>query len=170
MKPESKALELLLDSNSYSNPVDLTKVTDFLGILVHQEPLEADTSGMLIIKDDEKHIVINKEHHTNRQRFTIAHELGHLKLHHQENKVEQLFVDKKLSVYLRSTEGEYKQEKEANAFAAALLMPKTLLQQHIEKTGVDPKDETGVTYLANAFGVSEQAMLIRLHILGFAKI
>ncbi len=79
-----------------------------------------------------------------RQRFSVAHELGHLHMGH---------VHGKSSIDLNS--GDY-DEVEANAFAAELLMPRTFLAADI-KSGF--KD---VTALAKKYQVSEEAMWWRL--------
>jgi Zn-dependent peptidase ImmA (M78 family) len=79
-----------------------------------------------------------------RQRFTIAHELGHLLLH-------EAGAEYRDDTF-RGTPKEY----EANAFAADLLMPLWMLDPAAAKWGRHPG------YLAQIFGVSEQAMSIRL--------
>src|SRR3954470_4270018 len=67
-------------------------------------------------------IGINSSHPETRKRFTIAHEMGHLVLH----QLDQVHVDKQFLVKLRddiSSQAIDPHEIEANAFAAALLMP-----------------------------------------------
>jgi Zn-dependent peptidase ImmA (M78 family) len=82
-----------------------------------------------------------------RQRFTIAHELGHLFLHHGELKfrdhITMLGIDP--------------MEREANQFAAELLMPEWLLRTFMTDRTVDE--------LAALFDVSPQAMGIRMQAL-----
>src|SRR5574343_470703 len=84
----------------------------------------------------------------------------------------ELFVDqKKFKVMFRdemSSTGEIKQEREANAFAAALLMPKSLLIREIQKLPFDlaDEDENVVVKLAQKFEVSTQAMAFRMANLG----
>lgn len=98
-------------------------------------------------------IAVNKNHHPNRQRFTVAHELGHYILNHG-NKEDTLYRDK---------DGMYEPDEiEANEFAAELLMPSGVLRHLILEQGI-----ANVTTLAQKFWVSEQAMLFRLKNLGF---
>ena len=100
-----------------------------------------------------------------RQRFTIAHELGHLRLHSKDQPV---FIDKAPKVMYRnnaSATGEIHKEREANAFAAALLMPKDLIANVIENCKCGGDD--AVKYLAKEFKVSDQAMSFRLSNLGY---
>lgn len=180
MKSNNIAIEannLLIANGLFSIPVDLEKLAPCLEAKIHIESLEDEVSGMLVVSDGETHVVVNKNHHPNRQRFTIAHEIGHLCLHHKDG--DQLFVDNKLAVYHRvgsansrayTTPGATttsEQEREANVFAASLLMPEALLRSYIDSRQLDISDEFDISLLANAFGVSEQAMSIRLKNLGF---
>jgi len=47
---------------------------------------------MLVVKNKEKHIIVNRGHHVNRRRFTVAHELGRLRLHYKQG--DEIYVDK----------------------------------------------------------------------------
>jgi Zn-dependent peptidase ImmA (M78 family) len=145
-------------------------VAQSLGVNVHFDTLEDKASGVLVVKGAERNVLINAAHHSNRQRFSLAHELGHLVLHDSEG--DRLFIDTNMRVYQRvgaSTDEAYNQpgsttkpheECEANQFASALLMPSELVQREALK--LDLSDETDVAYLARLFGVSDQAMAIRL--------
>jgi hypothetical protein len=72
---------------------------------------------MLVIDADETTIVLNKLHPQERRNFTLAHELGHYFLHRHES---SKFVD--LSEDL-SGQHDSEIEQQANAFAAAVLLP-----------------------------------------------
>ena len=175
---ERTALELLRQAGALSAPVDLDKVVAALGAKVHHETLEDEVSGVLIVKGGEKHVLVNAAHHPNRQRFTIGHELGHLVLH--DGQGDRLIIDKQIRVYQRvgeATSGAYSapgsitkpyEEREANMFAAALLMPAPLVQHAALEH--DLGDELDITALAKTFGVSEQAMFIRLQQLGVVEV
>jgi len=52
------------------------------------------------------------------------------------------------------------EEREANQFASSLLMPEDLIRR--ESMNLDLADEYDVAHLARRFGVSDQAMSIRL--------
>jgi len=165
------AIKHLNDANLHRAPIDVDALAHHLGAEVRFESLEDKMSGFLIIKDNHSTIVINSEHHPNRQRFTLAHELGHLILHSNNKHQDALFVDKSLITKKarfhrdeRSGTGEYKQEIEANRFAAELLMPRQLLKEAIKEEGdeLDFLDDHLIYKLASKFGVSEQALSIRL--------
>lgn len=169
---EACATEVLQSAQALEVPVDLSKVAQFLDVTVHYDNLEDKVSGVLVIKDAERHAIVNAGHHTNRQRFSLAHEFGHLMLHHRDDSGDRLFVDTSMRVYQRvgsSTDGAYSQpdsqttpgeEREANQFASALLMPEPLIRR--EAQDLDLGEETDIAYLARLFGVSDQAMAIRL--------
>jgi len=57
------------------------------------------------------------------------------------------------------------QEKEANSFVSALLMPKSIVESFVDCHGIDVFDEFDLAKLAQAFEVIEQAMYIRLNTL-----
>jgi hypothetical protein len=91
-----------------------------------------------------------------RRRFTIAHELGHWQLHRHDGG----------GVYCRSSAvepdekaaaGIAEPEEEANAFAAAVLMPAGLIREQYEACDRD------FAQLCRRFGASGAAMGRRLH-------
>jgi Zn-dependent peptidase ImmA (M78 family) len=140
----------------------------------HDAELKAKVSGVLVVKGRERHALINGTHHSNRQRFSLAHEIGHLVLHDAEG--DRLFIDTNMRVYQRvgtpndavysQTDSSTKphEEREANQFASSLLIPEELVRK--ESKNLDLADEYDVAYLARRFGVSDQAMSIRLQQLG----
>lgn len=168
INPEEAARELL-DATAYTIPVDVYAIAQAHHINVRSQPLEDTVSGMLVIKNTYAIIGVNENHHPNRQRFTIAHELGHFLLHRDEAHV---FVDAKPVFFRdeRSAAGRQQQEIQANRFAAELLMPESVLQARIANQPLnpflDPFDDLTVQRLAAEFGVSIQALTIRLTRLG----
>jgi Zn-dependent peptidase ImmA (M78 family) len=157
---EQRTEKLLIEAGCYSVPVNLEKCAKHLNVKIKPLELDEDVAGFLLIKTDKTiHIGYNKNNGKQRIRFTIAHELGHLMLHTKETK---LFVDKKV-LYRdsNSSTGEILQEREANAFAASLLMPKNLMIAEVEKHQHENKDKF-ITSLSKKFNVSEQAIAIRL--------
>jgi Zn-dependent peptidase ImmA (M78 family) len=104
-------------------------------------------------------IAVNARHHPNRQRFTIAHELGHLYLHQDQP---GMFVDDVIVDFRVDSANPDPKELEANTFAANLLMPSDLLRADLRLQPVDPFDEESVLQMARRYGVSQQALTIRL--------
>lgn len=92
-------------------------------------PLDNELSGLIYIKKNTPIIGINSLHHPNRQRFTIAHECGHLLLH-KALVSGGIHVGKRFPMLMRdsvSVTGVSEIEIEANLFAAETLMPQTFL-------------------------------------------
>src|SRR4029077_13565981 len=98
-----------------------------------------------------------------RQRFTIAHELGHLQLH----KGRSLILERQMHVNFRDATSATitsREEMEANQFSAELLMPHELLERALKSLlkGRPLSDADLVARLAARFEVSRQAMEYRL--------
>jgi hypothetical protein len=135
-------------------PVPVERIAeDLLGLRVELAPL-TEVSGMLI--PAERRVLLSEWERENqgRRRFTLAHELGHWICHCLEGEQEP--------VYCRARDlaqdADRAREREANVFAAELLMPETLVRAEF-KEGVD---------LADRFWVSDEAMAWRLYNLGLA--
>jgi Zn-dependent peptidase ImmA (M78 family) len=152
-------------------PVDVEGIAKHYGIKIKLERVDNDLSGFLY-RDDSGHAIIgaNRNHHENRRRFTIAHELGHFLLH----EAERVHLDSRISGYslqLRSPEsatGENINEREANLFAAEILMPAKFLKKDLRASTLDLLDDEKLfKELANKYKVSVQALTIRLNNLGY---
>jgi Zn-dependent peptidase ImmA (M78 family) len=126
-----------------------------------------DVSGMLYRRGATTVMVVNAQHHPHRQRFTIAHEIGHHRLHDSD-----AYLDGNSTLRFRdgtSATGTDREEREANAFAASLLMPAPWVQDRFirlvgRRRAIDEGD--AIAQLAQRFDVSEQAMRFRLVNLG----
>jgi IrrE N-terminal-like domain len=129
-------------------------------------PLEDDESlsGLLLAGD--KQIWCNASEGVQwppRRRFTIAHELGHWVMHRpgqQKLFCRRATVAPEDSDFEKAREGRPplpEIEQEANAFAAALLMPPRLIERHYYET------ERDFEAMCELFGSSQQAMGRRLH-------
>ena len=149
-------------------PIPVEKIADDLGITVKLESAEKELSGFIYRDTQGRRAVIgiNSSHHQNRRRFTLAHELGHFILHN----LDDVHVDRSFAVRLRnelSSTGTDIEEKEANLFAAELLMPKHFIERDLEHIhDIDLVDEKVIANLAGSYGVSTQAMTFRLTYLG----
>ncbi len=130
-------------------------------------------SGMLMRQPDRIVMGINSAQGNNRQRFTIAHELGHFFL----DPAKPVWIDNGVGsaqVSYRLDSGSpsmYElEEVRANKFAAALLMPEAWLRRDFEyeheKDDVWADEDALAKSLADRYRVSLQAMVIRLLELG----
>ncbi|QMV42666.1 ImmA/IrrE family metallo-endopeptidase [Cohnella cholangitidis] len=173
-KVERLAYSILEEFKITEPHVPIRNIAKELGISVIDEDFsDSDISGMLF-RDEEENINIigvNSSHSKNRQRFTIAHEVGHFLLH----KGETTHFDRgAFRVNYRnslSSTATNKEEIEANTFAAAILMPEHFIIPAIEQKlsdGLDISDDINeIGEIAELFRVSPQALYIRLGKLGY---
>jgi Zn-dependent peptidase ImmA (M78 family) len=140
------------------------KIAKELGAQVRFAPFDDELSGMVHIKDGVPIIGVNSLHHPNRQRFTIAHELGHLEFD-REMITSSIHVDKGFPGLMRdskSATGTELIEIRANQFAAELLMPSTLINLALAGKQFDIEDDGPIEELAKKFRVSKQALEYRI--------
>lgn len=145
-------------------PVPVDRLIRLFGIKIVMKSLENNVSGFILQEDGKALIAINSFHPTVRQRFTMAHELGHFMLKHKPKGM--IVDDQDFPLLWRDDEashGTNLQEREANAFASSLLMPQEFLERDLRNLkNVDTHNETFIRTLARKYGVSPQAMLLRV--------
>lgn len=162
--PVAKAQLLLRSLNITTVPVPIERIAKALGAQIRFSPFDEELSGMIFIKDGVPVIGVNSLHHPNRQRFTIAHELGHLELHREEIS-SSVHVDKTFPALMRnavSSTGQEKLEREANSFAAELIMPRFAIEAAFHGKQFDIEDAAPVEALAKKLRVSRQALENRI--------
>ncbi len=165
---ERKARLLINKCNIKTPPVDIVIIANGLDVRVTKANLPDDISGVL-----QKNatgistIMVNNEHAPVRQRFTIAHELGHYLLSDKTG----VIIDQ--AIYFRdsrSQEAADYDEIVANTFAAELLMPtpfvKSAISRIISGGRLNARDDL-IKMLADDFNVSTTAMSIKLQNLGY---
>ncbi len=122
--------------------------------------LPAVLDGRLRIKDGQPFIFYNVNTTRGRQRFTIAHEIGHAFLH------TDIFACRVAETFSRrGTSRRPLGEREADFFASELLVPMPLLDRHApaELEGLPESARNRlVVKLCRAFNVSKTAMRIKL--------
>src|SRR5438270_6992259 len=107
-------------------PVDPARVAQSMGIRVVDAYMDADVDGAIRREGKGKPatIYVNAGNATNRKRFTCAHEIAHYFKHSEEGEYE--FIDYRDAL---ASSGQVSDERYANAFAAALLMP----EKHVRR-------------------------------------
>lgn len=166
---EQKAHRLLQQHGVQRPPVPIEDLVSRLGIQLAAEPLDSEVSAMLYRKGGRALILVNKNHPPVRQRFSVAHELGHFLLHGGE-----VFIDKRIRVDFRDSKsslGVSREEIQANRFAAELLMPEELLVAEVGKLRKRESDISAnqlIAKLAKVFEVSRLAIQHRLTNLGLS--
>jgi Zn-dependent peptidase ImmA (M78 family) len=161
-----KVMDILGHYNITSPPVPVENIALDMGLVIRREPLEeGDVSGLLYQSGTSAMIGVNSQEPPTRQRFTIAHELGHFLLHGKQ----KLYVDKGFRIHLRdqtSSEATDRQEIEANQFAAELLMPEEMVRRMLGTQMIDIESDADLVEWAKRFEISTQALIFRLANLG----
>jgi Zn-dependent peptidase ImmA (M78 family) len=161
---ETRAEKTLRDTDTYRVPVAIDVVARRLNLTMEAAALGENISGMLVVKVGRGAIGYNSAHARVRQRFTISHEIAHYLLHTKKSEKAQLFIDRHVTFRRdeNSSAGVDRDEVEANQLGAALLMPRGLVQQEIERHDLNLDDEEAISLLAKRFHVSTAAMSNRL--------
>lgn len=139
---QEQAMLLLKRYKFDKPPIRPEVIAKDLGIRIFLADLEDNVGGYYDFK--EKKIFINRNNTPQRQRFTIAHELGHYFLHSEFIQTSEYHKKE-----LRREIANDPKELEANTFASHLLMPSNLFDKYKK---VALKSE-----MVKIFGVSEEA-------------
>ena len=108
--------------------------------------------GLSITDSEFSFILVNADQSRSRALFTLAHELGHV-----------LNSDGTTINIDRDLRADSDEERLANAFAAAFLMPESEIRESIDKYG---RGAESLARMLVGFGVSLQTLIYRLHNLG----
>jgi hypothetical protein len=147
-----QAARLLESAGVSREPVSLRDVVSALNLELVQKTREPfSCEAALEPLGDTRAVVLHGASNERRRRFTIAHEVGHFVLHPARVRPERGG---------HVTEAMRSEEREADAFAAELLMPEPLVRQAVLEQGAN------ASLLADRFQVSTKAMEIRLRRLG----
>lgn len=129
-RQEAKRLRSVVEPGSFGLD-NLVKMANMLGARVWVQPLEPDVSGFVLKeKDTAPEVFINSLETPQRQRFTLAHEIGHL--------IERTAIasdDDYSFIDYRKSENYDLHEFYADEFAGALLMPAPELLQVVRNNG-----------------------------------
>lgn len=152
-KVEAEVDQILHENFVSDAPVPIVEIARNYGLLVKEVDLGNFGDRVAGFIDPlQKIIYVNEKDKPARQAFTVAHELAHWimhknKLHSQPDKYAVLY---RMPLGAK-TEDEV--EKEANAFAARLLVPRDLLNKY---------KNSNIATVAKIFGVSEELIGYRL--------
>lgn len=135
-------------------PVDPRRLAQLMFVRVEPDPdlVMAGLSGMFCYEGEFPTIRYSPSEPEVRQRFTIAHELGHFVLGHDG-------VLRDPTKNFSATNYDPR-EVAANRFAAEVLMPQAAIEAAV-------RSEKDIRKLAEKFNVSEVAMKFRLKQLGW---
>jgi Zn-dependent peptidase ImmA (M78 family) len=133
-------------------PDILKVIEETAGVPVTVARLPVGLAGACFVKRGRAFIFVNGSQAVVRQRFTLAHELGHHELGHGS-------VLDTLEALSNSRDPK---EVEANAFAAEFLAPLQAIDNWMRANGRPAVDLESVVRLAAFFGISAQAARYRL--------
>lgn len=151
----SMARKILKDYKLSEVPTDLSVLFKGLGLKYMELNDTDDIDGAIIEIDGKPAIaVLNKAKPLQRQRFTLAHELGHIFLKHTGRDVyDSEEIRENSNKLINKTKPP--QETEADIFASELLIPYEQLKKHTA-------DMNNIDKLAGTFLVSRQAMTLAI--------
>lgn len=151
-EPKAAARETLEKSGQDAVPVNVKAIAARLGVGLFFRPFPDALSAFLLRGEGRSVIGVNSTQSPVRQRFSAAHECGHFVLRHGDDSVFDYAVP-------ATSDGEppgydWQNEREANTFAAELLMPADRLQAEAATMSL--------RRLASRYEVSQEAMSFRL--------
>jgi len=152
--PRDTADALLEAAGITSPPVPVEDLVRDCGVRVLAWDFQ-DIDGLVLEIDAGAVIWVNGEHAQTRQRFTLAHELGHHLLRHADTFRLDLGGDLAPNATGGHPNYDWRAERSANEFAASLLMPASMVRRAAATV-------TDVVALASQFKVSPAAMGFRL--------
>jgi Zn-dependent peptidase ImmA (M78 family) len=147
---EQRAREVLARYGPAAPPVALAEICRCEGLAVCARPFDY-VAGIFVNDGVFPVIVVNSRDRRTRQRFTLAHELGHYFLRHRRKSFAE-------------PGGKSPLEREANRFAASLLMPAAWVRRSWKDYASN--SENRLPLLAELFEVSQAAMEVRVKELG----
>lgn len=152
------ARKVLKDCGITEPPVDLKEILDRKGY----EYIEVDTfldevDALFMRNEDDGQIyaAVNANHHLHRQRFSLAHEFGHILLNHDLNYYRTDITINSPPTIKAHTAFEAAFETEAHNFAGELLVPLEMLKKEFEETNE-------LSELSKRFLVSQQVVSIAI--------
>lgn len=134
-----------------SAPVDLDAMAHDLSLVVVYEILPTNISGKIERDGHQTRLTVNESHSQKRQRFTLAHLISHIILHAD-------MIGSGITDDENYTCEKFRPqtEKQANSFAAELMMPARMVRT-LYRTGTKRLDD-----IAKLFDVTPEAAMVRM--------
>ena len=156
--------EDVLSAYNISVPIgNIDEIVEKLGGTIQKEAFFSD--GAVEKEGNGFKIIVSPFQDEKRERFTIAHELGHLFLHMGYRTNNELWEKQENNIYHRI--GNSEKEYQANEFAAAFLMPATEYLSVLNKVAQGNMVDT--SKIAEYFNVSIEAAANRGKFLGYLR-
>lgn len=162
---EAVAYKILSQQNELSFPIPLMDIVKAEGIKLMPWNFGEGITSVLVVEDKKAMIGYNEKYPS--YLFSIAYSLGHFKLHAAPT---DIFIHRGSAFpgLNKASTKEGKQQHEAHAFAASLMMPESAIKAAIESPtfSIMPEEEM-LAALAKKFKVSLYQFVYRLTILKY---
>ena len=112
-------------------PVNLARIARAMGVAVALDPQLASCALLEISAHNQPRVTIGARQSTVRQRYGVAHALGHVALHHLRPGMQRHSA---VADDLRADHSQ-RWDSEANDFALCLLLPESALRQRVSAEG-----------------------------------
>ena len=150
----------LVQEAQQSIPVNVDALARQFDLRVRRHPMADNLAGMLTWSENGWTVTVNSNHAESRQRFTLAHEIGHFLLH--RDRLERGTNDTNGYTVTAEADGyndriDAHAEQEANQFATALLMPEERVADVCRAFRCNDAEP-----VARLFKVSAHAMTVRM--------
>lgn len=155
--PERIAEAIIQQNPNIPLPIPVEDIAHHCGIREIERKNDIPFEGTLVADaaKSEGIIVCSANSHPQRQRFTIAHELGHFLIPTHKNEFRYTCTNKMISFSV--TNSFINKEQEANVFASRLLLPRKLLEREVKK--LEYIDFEGIDILSKLFLTSREALI-----------
>lgn len=153
MRVEDYAKTLYKYVNMKSPPVLLEPIVDELGVTLYYDD-KIIVDGLTVKTPSMKIIFVNSSYPKTRQRFILAHEIGHIVMPHKPETYSCIIRNNRRPM-----------ERDANRFAAELLMPQLMLEPLWEQFRGNRQYRYQI--VAEKLEVSAAALKARVRALGF---
>jgi len=129
-----EAENFLRELNVTELPVDPFAIAKDLGIKLIPKQIDSEGVSGMLIRDDDQFAIVYATHIDSEgfQRFSISHEIGHYKL---PGHVDAIFNEENVHQSRAGFVSNDQYEREADHFAAGLLMPTDLFLAHMKTAG-----------------------------------
>ncbi len=145
-------------------PIPVDQIAQQCGAQIRYAPYDGEMSGLLFQAEANIIIGVNSLHTRSRQRFAIAHELGHLALHGSKD----LHLDRNFSAVRKHGDDIRidQAESDANDFAVNLLVPTSMFKANLKRKPIDITNSKQISGLAGHYRVGMEVITYKIMKLG----
>ena len=130
-----KIAKTLIKIHKITSPINIIELIKKYAILEIEYEIPFEFDGLCFFKSGKPNVIINGNISEARQKFTMAHELGHILIPGHKNIIACNMDNQEIDSEEDYNEQHYlylSKEREANAFAAELLMPENWIKKEIK--------------------------------------